>query len=46
MTRPLMTSCGETSERTAAMWHGVVAGLYLVMLGWHLKSVFSHLSRQ
>ena len=40
-----MTSCGETSERTAAVAHGAVAVLYLMMLVWHVHSVVTHWSR-
>ncbi|HYE89546.1 MAG TPA: hypothetical protein VEA38_00945 [Terriglobales bacterium] len=40
-----MTSCGETSERTAAALHGVVALLYTLMLAWHAWSTVVHLRR-
>jgi len=40
-----MTSCGETSEARAATLHGVVAGLYVLMLAWHAWSVVVHLRR-
>lgn len=40
-----MTSCGETDERVAAWLHGAVAGLYAVMLAWHVASVFKHWGR-
>jgi hypothetical protein len=40
-----MTSCGETSERLAAVLHGTVAALYVIMLLWHGASVIKHLSR-
>lgn len=40
-----MTSCGETSELKAAVMHGVVSALYLIMLAWHLNSVLKHLGR-
>ena len=39
-------SCGETSERTAAGMHGLVAILYAVMLIWHTMSVVKHWDRQ
>lgn len=38
-------SCGETSEKVAAITHGAVAALYLVMLIFHAKSVVTHWSR-
>lgn len=41
-----MTSCGETSEAKAALMHGVVAGLYAIMLWWHGTSVLTHLRRR
>ncbi len=40
-----MTSCGKTSERTAAILHGAIAALYVVMLAWHVFSVAVHLRR-
>jgi len=41
-----MTGCGETSERVAAVVHGAVAALYLVMLIFHVKSTIIHASRE
>lgn len=40
-----MTACGETSERVAAVVHGLVFALYVVMGLWHLSSTLTHLRR-
>lgn len=40
-----MTACGETSERTAALFHGAVAVMYAIMLVWHLMSTLRHIER-
>ena len=40
-----MTSCGETNEKSAALMHGAVSAMYLVMLIWHLMSTFRHWQR-
>lgn len=42
----MAVACGETSERVAAVTHGAVAALYLVMLVFHAMSVVKHLSRE
>lgn len=41
-----MTSCGETSERKAAMLHGAICALYLLALAWHAGSILTHLRRE
>lgn len=38
-------TCGETSEKVAAIAHGCVAALYVVMLIFHVKSVLTHWTR-
>lgn len=40
-----MTSCGNTKESTSATVHGIVSGLYFVMLIWHIGSIFTHQRR-
>ena len=40
-----MTTCGESSERVAAVMHGVIAMLYVAMLVFHVASVAHHWSR-
>ena len=40
-----MTSCGTTSERSAAWLHAFVGGLYVVMAVWHFWSWKVHQRR-
>lgn len=40
-----MTTCGETSEVKAAALHGAIAGLYILAVVFHIKSIFVHRRR-